>query len=80
MQACWIKPQGADLMHTADSRLLPQPEKWLYAQIPNFEILSSISARQTKRFVQDFLLLQEVIEKASGALQGKARQMLDDIS
>ncbi|MBX4308818.1 HAD-IA family hydrolase, partial [Mycobacterium tuberculosis] len=23
MQACWIKPQGADLMHTADSRLLP---------------------------------------------------------
>lgn len=45
-----------------DSRLLPQPEKWLYAEIPNFEILSSISSRQTKRFVQDFLLLQEVIE------------------
>ena len=26
MQACWIKPQGADLMHTADSRLLPHIE------------------------------------------------------
>ena len=32
-----------------DSRLLPQPEKWLYAEIPNFEILSSISSRQTKQ-------------------------------
>ncbi|HEY4467549.1 MAG TPA: 5-amino-6-(5-phospho-D-ribitylamino)uracil phosphatase YigB [Klebsiella sp.] len=26
MQACWIKPQGADLMHTASSRLLPHIE------------------------------------------------------
>ena len=26
MQACWIKPQGADLMRTADSRLLPHIE------------------------------------------------------
>jgi putative hydrolase of the HAD superfamily len=26
MQACWIKPQGADLMHTTDSRLLPHIE------------------------------------------------------
>ena len=26
MQACWIKPENADLMHTADSRLLPHIE------------------------------------------------------
>lgn len=44
-----------------DSRVLPQPEKWLYAEIPGFEILSSISNGATKRFVNDFLLLQEVM-------------------
>ncbi|MFO5534736.1 hypothetical protein ACLBO4_26595, partial [Klebsiella pneumoniae] len=26
ISTCWIKPQGADLMHTADSRLLPHIE------------------------------------------------------
>lgn len=26
MQACWIKPKSADLMHTSDSRLLPHVE------------------------------------------------------
>ena len=26
MQACWIKPEGADLLQTADSRLLPHIE------------------------------------------------------
>ncbi|WP_414664708.1 hypothetical protein [Horticoccus sp. 23ND18S-11] len=44
-----------------DSRLLPPPESWRYAQIPGFEILSRISERETKRFVRDFMLLQEVI-------------------
>jgi hypothetical protein len=44
-----------------DSRLLPPPEKWLYAEIPGFEILSRISERETKRFVRDFLLLQDVV-------------------
>jgi hypothetical protein len=44
-----------------DSRLLPPPESWQYAEIPGFEILSRTSARETKRFVRDFLLLQEVI-------------------
>ena len=41
-----------------DSRLLPPPEKWYYAEIPGFEILSSLSKRATQRFVNDFLLLQ----------------------
>jgi hypothetical protein len=44
-----------------DTRLLPPPEKWHYAKIPGFEVLSSISERETKRFVRDFLLLQEVM-------------------
>ena len=46
-----------------DSRLLPPPEAWRYASIPGFEILSSISARATTRFVKDFLLLQTAINE-----------------
>ena len=53
-----------------DSRLLPQPEKWHYAEIPGFEILSSISERETKRFVRDFLLLQQVIDIIMPGLRG----------
>lgn len=44
-----------------DTRLLPLPERWHYAEIPGFEILSSISERETKRFVRDFLVLQEAM-------------------
>jgi hypothetical protein len=44
-----------------DSRVLPPPEKWLYAEIPGFEILSNMSRRGTERFVKDFLLLQEAM-------------------
>src|SRR4030095_8543072 len=44
-----------------DSSRLPQPEKWLSAEIPGFEILSNMSKRGTQRFVQDFLLLQEAM-------------------
>ncbi len=45
-----------------DSRLLPPREAWRYAAIPGFEILANTSERATKRFVRDFLLLQEVID------------------
>ena len=51
-----------------DSRLLPPPESWLYAQLPGFEILSRISERETKRFVKDFMLLQQVIATIMPAL------------
>lgn len=44
-----------------DTRLLPLPEKWHYAEVPGFEILSNISERETKRFVRDFMLLQEAM-------------------
>ncbi len=53
-----------------DSRLLPPPEKWHYAEVPGFEILSNISERETKRFVRDFLLLQEVIKEIMPGLLG----------
>lgn len=45
-----------------DSRILPPPESWRYAEIPGFEILSNASTRETKRFVSDFQLLQQVVD------------------
>ncbi len=54
-----------------DSRLLPPPETWHYAEIPGFEILSRISERETKRFMRDFMLLQTVIQEIMpGLLRG----------
>lgn len=53
-----------------DSRVLPPPESWRYASIPGFEILSSISARQTTRFVKDFLLLQTVLDEIMPGFKG----------
>ena len=52
-----------------DSRVLPMPEQWRYAAIPGFEVLSSISARETTRFVKDFLLLQVVIGEIMPSLR-----------
>ena len=46
-----------------DSRVLPAPEKWRYAAIPGFEVLSSSSVRATTRFVKDFFLLQAAINE-----------------
>jgi hypothetical protein len=51
-----------------DSRLLPPPESWHYAEVPGFEILSNTSVRETKRFTREFLLLQEVIKVIMPAL------------
>jgi hypothetical protein len=58
-----------------DSRLLPPPEKWLYAEIPGFEILSSLSKRATQRFVHDFLLLQEAMNVIMPGLCATLRLM-----
>ena len=55
-------PIELPVFEVKDTRLLPPPESWRYAEVPGFEILSRISERETKRFVQDFLLLQEVID------------------
>ena len=53
-----------------DTRVLPPPESWHYATVPGFEILSNISARETKRFVNDFLLLQEAVTVLMPGLTG----------
>lgn len=37
-----------------DSRALPPPEKWWYARIVGFEVLSNASERSTKELVGDF--------------------------
>ena len=54
----------------SDTRILPPLAKWHYASIPGFEILSSTSARETKRFVQDFLLLQSGINEIMPGFTG----------
>lgn len=56
------KPIELPKFEVTDSRVLPPPESWHYAELPEFEILSNISASQTRRFASDFLLLQEVIQ------------------
>jgi hypothetical protein len=45
-----------------DSRELPAPESWRYAAIPGLEVLSTVSATNTRRFVRDFHRLQQVVE------------------
>jgi hypothetical protein len=37
-----------------DTRDLPEPEKWRYTKIPNFEVISSASDRATQRLLRDF--------------------------
>ena len=37
-----------------DNRELPPPEKWMYAKIAGFEILSNASEKATQRLVKDF--------------------------
>ncbi len=52
----------------SDNRVLLPPESWHYAEIPGFTILSNISERETKRFVRDFLLLQDALTVLMPAL------------
>jgi hypothetical protein len=51
-----------------ETMILPAPESWKYAAIPGYEVLSSLSARETRRFVNDFQLLQQVVEVVWPAL------------
>lgn len=44
-----------------EMRELPPPESWRYVEVPGYEIISSLSARETRRFVRDFQLLQQAI-------------------
>ena len=44
-----------------DSRELPPPESWRYAEIPGFEILTNASDKTTRRLIKDFELFKEAL-------------------
>eukprot|EP01035_Chromulina_nebulosa_P035913 gene35913-48307_t len=48
------KPIELPAYNVTDTRDLPPPERWSYARIPGFEVLSSTSDRATQRLVRDF--------------------------
>lgn len=45
----------------SDTRELPQPEAWRYAEIPGFEILTNASDRTTRRLIKDFEMFKEAL-------------------
>lgn len=55
-----------------DSRELPPPESWRHAQIPNFEILSNASDRETQRLLRDFQQFNQAIGVVWPALIGRS--------
>jgi hypothetical protein len=44
-----------------DSRELPKPESWRYAQIPGFEVLTSASDSRTEQLIRDFSLFRDAL-------------------
>ena len=44
-----------------DSRELPPPEKWRYATIPGFEILTNASDKATQRLLRDFGMFRQAL-------------------
>lgn len=48
-------------MVVTDSRELPPPEAWRYAEIPGFEILSNASDQSTRRLLKDFDLFRQAL-------------------
>jgi hypothetical protein len=55
-----------------DSRELPKPEAWRYAQIPGFEILSNASDRATKDLIRDFTLFKLALNEMFPVPTGSA--------
>lgn len=55
-----------------DSREFPPPESWRHAQIPNFEILSNASDRETQRLLRDFQQFNQAIGVVWPALIGRS--------
>lgn len=45
----------------SDSRTLPPPESWRYANGAGYEVLTQISARKTNELIEDFLLFREAL-------------------
>ncbi len=57
-----------------EDRHLPEREKWDYARVGNFEILSNTSARTTKRFAKDLSEFQIVLGIVAPTMLIKAEQ------
>jgi len=47
--------------HVVDTRILPDPEVWNYAQVSGFEILSSASGSRSREVAQDFLRFHRAV-------------------
>lgn len=45
-----------------DTRELPPPEAWRYAEIPGFEILTNASDKATRRLMKDFEMFKDALD------------------
>ncbi|MEO7412359.1 MAG: hypothetical protein ABIZ81_03295, partial [Opitutaceae bacterium] len=54
-----------------DSRDLPPPERWRYAEIPGFEVLTNASDRDTQKLIQDFQSFNFAVDVVWRGLQQK---------
>ena len=55
------KPIELPVYTVTDQRELPPPEKWSYARIEGFEVLSNASERGTRRLLRDFQRYSQAI-------------------
>jgi hypothetical protein len=61
-------------MEIRAGRELPPPEAWRYAEIPGFEILSSVSDRKTQDLLRDFQFFNQAVGVVWPSLLGPANQ------
>lgn len=69
-----LKPEGEVIelpkYTVTDTRDLPQPEKWHYARIPGFEVLSNASERTTKNMLKEFQRFSQALDAVWPGVQG----------
>jgi hypothetical protein len=65
-------PISLPVFTVTDSRELPPPEAWRHVKIPNFEILSNASDRETQRLLRSFQQFNEAIGVVWPALIGRS--------
>lgn len=58
-----------------DSRDLPPPERWSYAEIPGFEVLTNASEKNTQRLIRDFQSFCFAIDVVWPGLQKNSQPM-----
>lgn len=55
-----------------DSKILPPPEAWRYAEFPGFEVLTNASDRSTQRLLREFRMFQTAVNIVWPVAQGKS--------